>query len=340
MANRIVSVCALALLLITSTARAVEFDNVVSLGDSSLDELLGYRGPLLTEHLADKLDAPLTNFARVGSTSAGLIRQGQHTSAAAEFGQGDLATLWIGGNDFFLSMANPFGVGIGNYRFMDRLEDNVDHILGTLRGVGMEVLVFNLPDMTAVPFSDTITLFDRQLENISEATIEWNNRLSDLANEHGAHYVDVYSYFEEVAGNPDAHTINGNKLVFGPAWGCKWCVFADPIHPSALGQGLLANLAIDVLNEEIGTPLEKLSEDELASLAEPTMLALWRNAFGRHNGGDMDGDGDTDGRDFLLLQRQGTSASTSAPVTTNVPEPGTLSLLFVCLGYSTFNRRR
>lgn len=337
MANRIVSMCALGLLSIISTAHAVEFNNVVSLGDSLLDELLGYRNPLLTEHLADKLDAPLTNFARVGSTSAGLIRQGQHTSAAAEFGQGDLATLWIGGNDFFLSMANPFGVGMGNYRFMDRLENNVDDILGTLRGAGMEVLVFNLPDMAGVPLTDTITFFDRQLENISEASIEWNDRLADLADEHGAHYVDVYSYFEEVAANPEAHTINGNELVFGPEWGCKWCVFADPIHPSALGQGLLANLAIDVLNEEVGgTPLTKLTEAELASLADPSLLRFWQNAFGEDGGGDLDGDGDTDGRDFLILQRKGNAVSTT-PATAAIPEPTTLAL--ACSGMLVLCRR-
>jgi lysophospholipase L1-like esterase len=331
MANRIVSICALALLLVNSTVQAVEFNNVVSLGDSLLDELLGFRNPLLSEHLADRLDAPLTNFARVGSTSAGLIRQGQHTSAAAGFGQGDLATLWIGGNDFFLNMANPFGVGIGNYRFIDRLEDNVDGILGTLRSAGMEVLVFNLPDMAAVPFSDTITLFDRQLANATEATLEWNDRLADLADEHGAHYVDVYSYFEEIASNPEAHTIDGNELVFGPQWGCKWCVFGDPIHPSALGQGLLANLAIDVLNEEVGgTPLEKLTEEELVSLAEPSLLRFWQNAFGQNDGGDMDGDGDTDGRDFLILQRQGNTISTT-PASAVVPEPGTLALACGCV---------
>jgi lysophospholipase L1-like esterase len=321
--------CALIVLVLNSATQAVEYNHVVSLGDSLLDELIGHRDPLVSEHLAERLEAPLTSFARVGSTSAGLIRQGQHTNAAAAFGQDDLAMLWVGGNDFFLSMANPFGVGIGNYRFLDRLEDNVDDILGTLRGAGMEVLVFNLPDMAAVPLNHTFTLFDRQLENISQATLEWNDRLADLAESHGAYLVDAYSFFEEIASDPAAHTIDGHELVFGPRWGCQWCVLGDPIHPSALGQGLLANLAIDVLNEQVGgTPLEKLTEQELASLAEPSLLRFWRNAFGHNDGGDMDGDGDTDGRDFLILQRQGNSISTNKPLTINVPEPG--SLLLAC----------
>ncbi len=309
---------------VPGAAQAVEFEHVVSVGDSLLDDLLGLRSPLVSEQLADRLDAPLTQFARAGATSASLIRQGQHTSAASQFGEGDLATLWIGGNDFFLSVANPIGVGVGNFRFMDRLEENVDTILGTLASAGMEVLVFNLPDMTAVPLIDAISFSNRKLENISEATLEWNDRLADLVQAHDAHLVDVYSYFEEISSNPEEHTILGHELVFGPTWGCEWCVFADPIHPSALAQGLITNLAIDVLNADLGgTPLAKLSEAELADLADTSPLARWRRAFGRNANGDLDGDGDTDGNDFLQLQRQGSGAAIVAAV----PEPGAI----VCL---------
>lgn len=318
-----------------SGAQAVEIENVVSLGDSLLDDLLGFRSPLVSEQLADRLDAPLTQFARAGATSASLIRQGQHTSAASQFGSGDLATLWIGGNDFFLSVANPFGVGIGNFRFMDRLEENVDSILGTLADAGMEVLVFNLPNMTAVPVIEALSFSNRKLENISEATLEWNDRLADLVQAHDVHLVDVYSYFEEISSNPEQHTILGNELVFGPTWGCEWCVFADPIHPSALAQGLITNLAIDVLNAELGgTPLAKLSEAELADLADTSPLARWRRAFGLNANGDLDGDGDTDGRDFLQWQRQGSGAATVAAV----PEPGAIVCLLGLSGMF-FHRR-
>jgi hypothetical protein len=337
------SCIALFLLFSAATVQAAEFNNVVSLGDSLLDQLFDLRGPLVSEHLADRLDAPLMELARAGSTSAGLIRQGQHTQAAAEFGTGDLATLWIGGNDFFLSMANPFGVGIGNYRFMDRLEGNVDTILDTLRGAGMEVLVFNLPDMAAVPFTDTLTFFDFQLENISDATLEWNDRLADLATEHGAHLVDVYSYFEEVSAHPENFTIQGHELVFDE-FGCEYCVFAEPIHPSALAQGLIANLAIDVLNEAFpeGPQLAPLTEAELAELAGEnpigTLLSRWQAAFGLGNSGDLDGDGDSDGRDFLGWQRQPLRSRTAT--VTAVPEPNTAVAGLVLAGSLSALRRR
>lgn len=330
--------------VVCSQSFAVEFGNVTSLGDSLLDDILGLRSPLVSEHLADRLDAPLTQFAVAGSTSASMIRQGQHSDAAATFDQGDLATLWIGGNDFFVSTANPFGVGIGNLRFMDRLEDNVDTVLGTLRDAGMDVLVFNLPDMAKVPFTDAITLFNFQLRNISEATLEWNSRLADLAEEHGAHLVDIYSLFEDAIENPAKYAVEGHELVFGPEFGCEWCVFSDPIHPSALSQGLITNLAIDVLNESYGgTPLEKLSEAELAMLADPddTWLDRWQTSYNQHTAaGDQDGDGDTDGHDFLLLQRLGKINVTVSFSATAVPEPGGVALALSCLCFVTRRNTR
>ncbi len=335
-------------------AQAVTFNHVVSLGDSLLDDPLNRRSPLVSEHLAERLDTPLTELARIASTSRGLIQQGQHTEAASQFGAGDLATLWIGGNDFFLSTVNPFGVGIGNLAFVNRLEDNVDTILGTLREAGMEVLVFNLPDMSAVPFTDTITLFNFQLDNIAEATLEWNDRLAGLATEHDTHLVDVYSYFEEMSAHPEAFEILGNELVFGPEFGCQFCVFADPIHPSPLAQGLITNLAIDVLNEAFAgpgnVPLERLSETELAMLAGfefedldttavSIQLASWQAAYGVSNRGDADGDNDSNGRDFLAWQRQSTGPSPLAASTT-VPEPSTWMLLSLAVIWKKLAGRR
>lgn len=326
------STLTIACLTFVNFAGAADLNNVVSVGDSLQDDVLGLRSPLVSEHLADRLDADLTQLARIGATSGGLIRQGQHTQAAAEFGPGDLATLWIGGNDFFLSIANPFGVKSGNFRFLDTLEGNVDTILGTLRGARLEVLVFNLPDMAAVPVSDVLTIFNSRLENVTEATLEWNDRLAALADSHGAHLVDVYSYFEDVAANPEQYKIAGNELVLGPEYGCELCVFAEPIHPSKLGQGLLANLAIDVLNEAFpsSTPLARLTEAELAQLAGVNpigdFLNRWQESFGQDDGGDFDGDNDTDGRDFLAWQQQLGSASQVA-VSTAIPEPSSWMLL-------------
>src|SRR5690606_5575298 len=147
-----------------------------SLGDSLLDDPGGARSPVVAEHLAQRIGVPLTKFAASGSTSSALISDGQHTQAAAQFGAGDLATLWIGGNDFFYSIGLQFGISAGNYGAINTLENNVDTILGTLRGAGMDVVVFNLPNMAEIPFTESITFFQFQRNNIAQATIEWNNR--------------------------------------------------------------------------------------------------------------------------------------------------------------------
>ena len=135
-------------LITVNSAQAIDFDAVVSLGDSLLDDSSGLRSPLVSEHLADRLAAPLTQLAVGGSTSTSLLSGGQHTQAASSFGAGDLAVLWIGGNDFF---ANALPITLGNFSFLNQLEANVETAMTTLRSSGLEVVVFNLPDMAQVP---------------------------------------------------------------------------------------------------------------------------------------------------------------------------------------------
>ena len=91
-----------------SAARAVTFNNVISLGDSLLDDPGHVRSPVAAEHVAERLGVPLTKFAQSGSTSDELLDDGQHTRAAAQFGGGDLAMMWIGGNDFFAMYLSSF----------------------------------------------------------------------------------------------------------------------------------------------------------------------------------------------------------------------------------------
>jgi hypothetical protein len=64
-------------------------------------------------------------------------------------------------------------------------------------------------------------------------------------------------------------------------------------------------------------------------------LAAWRNAFGATDVGDADGDGDSDGADFLVWQRTAGKNSGGSPSAAVVPEPSTATLalaLFAALG--------
>jgi hypothetical protein len=60
-------------------------------------------------------------------------------------------------------------------------------------------------------------------------------------------------------------------------------------------------------------------------------LGVWQSAFGSNSLGDADGDSDTDGRDFLIWQRQFGNAVALGTVTTSVPEPSTISIVFLLL---------
>ncbi len=335
----------LLLAAICERAEGVTFNNVVSLGDSLLDDPDDVRSPVAAEHIADRLGVQLTKFAHSGSTSDDLIGDGQHWQAAAQFGEGDLAMLWIGGNDFF---THTLEVAFGLFGFIDDLETNVDTALMTLRGAGMDVVVFNLPDLSNIPLTDSIS-------NFRKATQRWNDRLDVLAAAHGTTVVDVFDLFDRLADNPSNFSLLGNTPILDDpplfGGGCQFCVFADTVHPSSFAQGFIANAAIEAINETydpVGSmPLDPLSIVEIALLAgvyggdfdgnvivDAADLAVWESNFGGEGAddGDGDGDGDVDGADFLVWQQQLTSSSAATTTQAKtVPEPAVLALAFLLL---------
>jgi hypothetical protein len=69
-------------------------------------------------------------------------------------------------------------------------------------------------------------------------------------------------------------------------------------------------------------------------------LAMWQAAFGTSGSGDADEDGDTDGDDYLVWQRQVGTAPPPAPFMAAVPEPGALGLATVAAAGAIAARRR
>jgi uncharacterized protein (TIGR03790 family) len=75
---------------------------------------------------------------------------------------------------------------------------------------------------------------------------------------------------------------------------------------------------------------------EVDALINGDDLEVWQSGYSKNRGGDADGDGDTDGRDFLIWQRQAMAQTpNTASINVTVPEPGyalmLLSLLPVVL---------
>lgn len=284
---------ALTLSMFFTAAQAVSFNRVVSLGDSLLDDPAGGRSPLVSEQIADRLGVSLTKLAVGGSTSTSLIATGQHTQAAADFGSGDLALVWIGGNDFLDAAA---AITLGNTSFLDTLETNMDEILSTLTSAGMEIVVFNLPNIGQVP---AVVQQVGESEAIRDASFEWRNRLNALAANRGVTVIDVFTVFDQLTNQPSLFSVDGELQVASPTFGdsssCPTCTWFDPIHPSAMGQGVISNAAITKLNASFDpagvAPLPVLSKTELASLASTetfvTIAGLWFDPAFDGEGYDM-----------------------------------------------------
>lgn len=68
-------------------------------------------------------------------------------------------------------------------------------------------------------------------------------------------------------------------------------------------------------------------------------LGIWQTSLGVNALGDADGDGDTDGRDFLVWQRQFGSSITLQSHVTAVPEPGAVAIGALLLVCGLFSRR-
>jgi phospholipase/lecithinase/hemolysin len=261
-------------------AEAISFTNVVSLGDSLLDDgtFGDQRSPVVSQHIAGRVGAAHTQLAVGGSTTSSLITQGQHTAAAASFGAGDLAVVWIGGNDF---LANGNAIAFGNFSFLNTAEANLGIILSTLTGAGMDVVVFNLPDFSGVP-QVQLNVPSSLHPNFRAAALDWQGRVDALGALYGVAVVDVFTFSDALAADPSAFAVGGQDPILGPTFGpkeeCSTCMFYDAIHPSSLAQGYIANAAFEAMNAFFdpggADPIAPLSEAELLLLV-PEPSAGW-----------------------------------------------------------------
>lgn len=254
----------------SAAAQFPVYQNVVSLGDSMFDDSSGNRSPLASEQIAMRLGAPLTQLAKGKITSTELLASGQIEAAVASFGPGDLALLWVGSNDMLQNFSQ---VAVGNLAFLDTLEANMNVAVAALTGAGMDVLVFNLPDFAFLPRVQ-LMVPPALYPNFTAASSEWHNRLQVLAAGYGAGVADAFGYSQAFMADPAAFAVGGTTPVGAPSFGslatCPYCIFFDPIHPTALGQGFYANQAIADFNAFFdpggSAPLPPLSNAELQTL--------------------------------------------------------------------------
>lgn len=274
-----VLLCTAALFLAAGSAGAVDFANVVSLGDSALavGAELG-RAPVVSDHVAQRLGAHHTILASDGTTTASMLADGQHTQAAAQFGPGDLAFIWVGAEDI---LDNQIAITLGIYSSLNGMEANLDIAVSTLRTAGLEVVILALPDLSLTP------VVQRKAPqftwaNFQTASRRWRNRIEDVAALHGAIVVDMYDLSQLLDTAPEPFTLYGVPPVPAPERGdisaCPSCVYFDNAHPSAVTQGFVANEAIALLNAAFdpggAMSIEPLSRLELFNLTQPVPVPI------------------------------------------------------------------
>jgi len=252
--------------------RTFQYHTIASLGDSTLgSDPSGYRGPFASVHAANLMGLDYYEGAVGGDRSWTLIDAGRHTTIADNYGNGTLVTMMVGAWDFIDSDVEIIS---GDYSFIDELDENITIILDTLVASEIDVLVWNLPNMSFLPFLTQI--FPTDLHHyFTEASAEWAQRLDEIAETYGddVQVFDLMTASDDLLQNASARTILGNEITSPPMVCAKNCIMVDSLHPTSVGQGLLANYMMKAINEKFPSPngsYPLLSEEELLSLTTLT----------------------------------------------------------------------
>ncbi len=247
-----------------------DFHTIASLGDSTLgSDPTGYRGPFASIHAANLMDLDYYEGAVGGDRSWTLIEAGRHTTIAENYSEGTLVTIMIGAWDFIDSDAQ---IVKGDYSFIENLEENMTIILDTLTESNIDVLAWTLPNMSFLPFLTQIFPTEKHVY-FTEASILWADALNRMADSYGdsVQVFDLLNASDDLLQNQEARTIAGNEVVAPPVMCDKNCIMIDSLHPTSVGQGLLANYMMEAINEKFPSSTGEyplLSEDELLSLAD------------------------------------------------------------------------
>ncbi len=254
----------------TSLQTGFQYHTIASLGDSTLgSDPTGYRGPFASIHAANLMGIEYYEGAVGGDRSWTLINAGRHTTIAENYGNGTLVTMMVGAWDFIDSDINIVN---GDYSFIDELEENITIILDVLVESEIDVLVWNLPNMSFLPFLTQI--FPTEVHHhFTEASILWAERLDEMAERYGSdvQVFDLMTASDDLLQNASARTIGDEEVISPPEMCDKNCIMIDSLHPTSVGQGLLANYMMEAINEKFPRlegdyPL--LTDEQLLDLAD------------------------------------------------------------------------
>jgi len=251
-----------------STGKNYTFHTIASLGDSTLgSDPTGYRGPFASKHAADLMGVEYYEGAVGGDRSTTLIEAGRHTQIAENYGEGTLVTIMVGAWDFIDSGGELVRA---DYSFMDGLEENITIILDTLVASEVDVLIWNLPNMSFLPFLQNL-YHPGAWPYFTEASFLWAERLDIIADRYGdsVQVFDLLAVSNDLLNNQSARMVGDFEAAAPPEMCDKACIMIDELHPTSLGQGLIANELVSTINEKFPSPsgpYSLLTDEDLLAL--------------------------------------------------------------------------
>lgn len=214
----------------------------------------------------------LANYAMGGARTVDLQRQFEAYAAAVGRGSHGLATLIsyeIGGNDLGACLPKLILGPPGRFESVDR---PVDELIATIKNhVGLalqghpaaRVVAWTVPDITVAPA--VCDRFKGRLgSNVRAHVKRVNDALRELRDRPRLLVADLDALWKSIEGDPPR--ILGRLLEKPPAFGKPGALFADPVHPSAVTNSLIANHIIDGMNRRFGVRIPAYTERELAMM--------------------------------------------------------------------------
>lgn len=259
----------------------------VSFGDSLTDneDLYLIFGTSASIYGADPFEAmfnkaayrgdQLTNYAVLGSTSKQVLEQVQSYAKARKAGlipRATLVSIQGGANDLLdpqniaiLASAAP-GESREADAIVNRIRQQLVQSVQTIQRVDRaQIVVWTVPDVTMTPYGLFYLPGDEGAANISSHINRLNSFIRSMECRRNIAVLDLSSLLTASIFSPPV--IYGVPLYGPPAFGFSLAIFADPLHPTAVSNGLTANLLIEEVNENFRDDVPFYSEDELATLA-------------------------------------------------------------------------
>jgi phospholipase/lecithinase/hemolysin len=221
----------------------------------------------------------LTNFAVLGARTYEVLAQVQAYEQGRQDGNlpaATLVSLQAGGNDFIdlqNGSANLFllaSAAPGENKFVDQIvKDAKKNLLGCLqtlqRGDRPQIVLWTTPDVSLSPYVLSLGFSSEQLANIRAHTARLNKFLRAISHRPSIALLDTSTFLTGLTFNPPK--VLGVTILPTPAFGFGTAQFADPIHPTAVVNGFVANEIISQMNLSFDDTVPFYSELELAEMA-------------------------------------------------------------------------